>query len=425
VFENKLYVASGGLKENGQNQFRADGFFSLVDGDWKRYSEGTVPFLRSNGVIFDYYRVAVRPSDGKIFVGTYTRGLVEFDGEETFEVYTDQNSTLTRATRDTNNIRVGGLAFDKDNNLWIANHSAARPISVLKNDGTWKSLNPSADKTLQQVAVDELGYKWFVVAEKGVMVYDDGGTIDDISDDRDRYFTENNSTLPSSIINCIEVDRDGKVWVGTSDGVVVFECDPFNEECVGGLPIVGQNEIDDEDAYLLGGEDVRTIAVNGANQKWFGTTNGVFLTSENGREQFAFFNDKNSPLFDNLVSDIAINQETGEVFFGTNKGIISFRGQATEGKRFNDINAYAFPNPVRPEYDGPIAIKGLAENANVKITDIKGQLIFETEAQGGQAVWDGRDYNGRRASSGVYLVFSTKVDLNNPDTLVTKILFIN
>jgi len=221
------------------------------------------------------------------------------------------------------------------------------------------------------------------------------------------------------------VDRDGKVWVGTSDGVVVFECDPFNEECVGGLPIVGQNEIDDEDAYLLGGEDVRTIAVNGANQKWFGTTNGVFLTSENGREQFAFFNDKNSPLFDNLVSDIAINQETGEVFFGTNKGIISFRGQATEGKRFNDINAYAFPNPVRPEYDGPIAIKGLAENANVKITDIKGQLIFETEAQGGQAVWDGRDYNGRRASSGVYLVFSTKVDLNNPDTLVTKILFIN
>ena len=424
VFEGNLYVAAGGLKDNGQNQFRRDGFFSLVDGEWTRYSEGTVSFLKQQGILFDYYRVAARPSDGHLFIGTFTKGLLEFDGES-FIIYDDKNSTIQQAPRDTSNRRIGGIAFDDENNLWLSNHSALRPISVFKSDGTWKSFSVPGEKNLLQAAVDEIGYKWFVVNDVGVLVFDDGGTIDDTSDDRYRYFRQNNSALPSAIINCVEVDRDGKVWVGTGNGVVVFECDPFNEECIGSLPIVGENEIDDEDEYLLRGEDVKAIAVNGANQKWLGTTNGIFLQSENGRNQIAFYNEKNSPLFDNRIIDIAIDHESGEVYIATNKGVISYRGEATAGGRFNDLNAYAFPNPVRPGYNGPIAIKGLAENANVKITDITGQLIFETTAQGGQAIWDGRDYNGRRASTGVYLVFSTKVDLNNPDTLVTKILFVN
>lgn len=148
------------------------------------------------------------------------------------------------------------------------------------------------------------------------------------------------------------------------------------------------------------------------------------FNSPEGRSELAHFTVDNSPLFDNNITDIAIDGKSGEVYIGTGKGIISYRGEAIDGGIVNDLNAYAFPNPVRPEYEGPIAIRGLAQDANVKITDISGNLIYETKSLGGQAIWDGKDYNGaRKASLGVYLVFSTGTNnFDVPDALVTKIL---
>ena len=233
--------------------------------------------------------------------------------------------------------------------------------------------------------------------------------------------------MRTSIINCLEVDLDGDVWVGTSEGPVIFECgnNPFDTDfCNGSLR---QLEQDGFGANLLVTENIQSIAIDGANRKWIGTNNGLFIQSPDGREQIAFFNTENSPLFDNTIIDIAINPENGEAFIGTNNGVISLRGDATEGQPINSADVYAFPNPVRPEYNGPIAIKGLATDANVKITDVSGQLIFETTALGGQAIWDGRDFSGRKASTGVYLVFSTSRTrgLSSPNTAVAKILFIN
>jgi hypothetical protein len=210
--------------------------------------------------------------------------------------------------------------------------------------------------------------------------------------------------------------------------VIVFECGSLvfdNEACQGSRRVVEENEFDEENEYLLKGEAVTTIAVDPANRKWFGTTNGIFVQNANGDKQIARFEESNSPLFDNIIIDIAINKENGEVFIGTNKGVLSVKGEAIEGTAVNSAAAYAFPNPVRPEYTGPIAIKGLADNANIKITDVNGGLIYETQALGGQAVWDGKDYNGRKASTGVYLVFSTSNNINNPDAIVTKILIVN
>jgi len=177
---------------------------------------------------------------------------------------------------------------------------------------------------------------------------------------------------------------------------------------------------------LLGNENIKTIAVDGGNRKWFGTNNGVFVQSSDGESQIHVFHAKNSPLFDNQIIDIGIDHAEGEVFIATNKGILSYKGEATEGGRLHSNNILVFPNPVRPEYQGPIAIRGLAENALVKITDINGFLVFETRAIGGQALWDGNDLNGKRASTGVYLVFSTATpDFLEPDSSVTKIMFIN
>ena len=127
-------------------------------------------------------------------------------------------------------------------------------------------------------------------------------------------------------------------------------------------------------------------------------------------------------MFSNNIKQIKINRETGEVYFATDKGLISYRGTAIQANEYFD-NVYAFPNPVKPEYSGPIAIKGLVSNTTVKITDISGSLVFETKSEGGQAIWYGKNFNGEKVSSGVYMVFCTNED--GSQKVATKILFIN
>ena len=173
-------------------------------------------------------------------------------------------------------------------------------------------------------------------------------------------------------------------------------------------------------------EEVTAIGIDGANRKWLGTkTGGVFVQSPDGETQVAQYNTANSPLLNNAITDIEIDPTNGDVYIGTESGINVLRTDAITGGALHRTDAYAFPNPVRPEYDGPIAVRGLAEDAIVKITDIHGSLVYESQALGGQAVWNGRDLSGQRAASGVYLVFSTtQSQFDKPDALVTKILFV-
>ncbi len=178
--------------------------------------------------------------------------------------------------------------------------------------------------------------------------------------------------------------------------------------------------------YLLAEETIYSIAIDGANRKWFGTGSGVFVQSPSGNEQVASYTTSNSPLLSNRIIDIAIDGHNGVVYIATDGGIMSVRTDAVTGGLVHDKNAYAWPNPVRPDYNGPIAIRGLAADAVVKITDIRGQILFETRALGGQAIWNGRDLNGQQAATGVYLVFSVGASdgYNKPDALVTKILIV-
>ena len=174
---------------------------------------------------------------------------------------------------------------------------------------------------------------------------------------------------------------------------------------------------------LLETESVTTIEIDGANRKWIGTQNsGAFLISEDGTTQVLHFNEDNSPLPSNEIKDIEINGELGEVFFGTSKGVFSYRGSATAGGDFYS-EVYAYPNPVRPEFDGTIVIKGLLRDSDVKITDASGNLVFETTSFGGQALWNGRTFDNQKVSSGVYLVFASSED--GSLAVVTKIAIIN
>lgn len=435
VRNSEVWVAAGGVDITFSARGSRQGFYSFIDGIWTPYTPDTRPELRGenpndlNDDLTDFLALAFHPSNGKLYAGSFREGLIEFDGE-TMNLYNKNNSTLGPATGDITRTRVGGLVFDRDDNLWIANHRAERPISVLKKDGTWQSFAADCGLTeIHQMAIDPAGNKWFVSSNSasGVMVFHEGA-LDVSGDERCRIITQSNSEMPTNLANCVAVDLDGDVWVGTAQGVVIFECgDPFNTACVGSRRRVERNGFL---GLLLESDDVLSIAVDGADRKWVGTRNGVYLLSPTGEEEIAHFTTENSPLPDNTILAVGIDALSGEVYFGTLRGIVSYRSNATEGSRFQVDPVKVFPNPVRPEYEGPIAIKGLTRDAIVKITDINGQLIYETTALGGQAIWDGRDYTGRRAQTGVYLVFVVSNPrfagfTGKPETATAKILFVN
>ena len=174
--------------------------------------------------------------------------------------------------------------------------------------------------------------------------------------------------------------------------------------------------------YLLATENVTCIKVDGANRKWVGTSSGVFLLSDDGTKQLAHFTTDNSPLFSNAIVDIAIDDASGQVYIGTEKGIQVYRGEAT-GAKENNCEAYVFPNPVKANYTGEIAISNLPYNCEVRITDAAGNLVFKTTSLGGQAIWDGTKLDGKRVATGVYYIFSSNAD--GTSKCVTKLLVIN
>ncbi|MBK8555926.1 MAG: hypothetical protein IPL65_09225 [Lewinellaceae bacterium] len=428
IEDGAVYVGTPGYDINLNALFARNGVYILKDGNWSRFSETSNPELADGDCQRDLWRVAPQPGGDKFYAGSFVGGLVEATapGAPT-HCFTQYNSLLQNAgASGANRTAIGGMAFDSQGNLWISNYDAAAPIAVLKADGTIRNFSAAPANNLLQVAVDQSGYKWFVVGfNGGVLVYDSGNDLDSPSDDRYRLLTTANSVLPTNTVNCLAVDLEGDVWIGTQQGTISFECgsNVFDASCRGSRRVA---TVDDFGAYLLANQEVTTIAVDGANRKWFGTTNGIFVQSPSGEVPVAQYNATNSPLFDNLITDIAANPKTGEVWIGTDKGLISFRGEATEGGRINSLKPYAYPNPVRADYTGPIAIYGLARDANVKITDVAGNLVYEGKSLGGQAVWDGRDYLGRRAASGVYLIFATSSEaFENPDAVIAKVVILN
>ena len=207
--------------------------------------------------------------------------------------------------------------------------------------------------------------------------------------------------LPSMEITAITEDRDGTVWVGTNNGIAIFQCATINEACDAYLPIVTSNGFN---GYLFQKETIHSISIDGGNRKWIGTNNGAWLISKDGTEVIQHFTIENSPLPNNKVLSITIEPKNGDVFFFTADEIISYKGQATEGKLIQE-KIKVYPNPVAPDYNGPILIKDLVNNALVKITDLNGQLITQMRAIGGQAIWNGLNQYQRKVASGIYLIF--------------------
>ncbi len=395
--------------------------------EWQTYSI-------TRDTAFNFFSIAVNPKNPKnIFIGSWGYGVFEFNSNEWTNHYHHQNSTLRPdiTIPEYSYIRIPDMAFDKNNSLWILNQHVANPISVKTKDNEWESFNFNGlitNNYPNKIIVTQNNNKWILLGEaKGLLVFDDNNTPLDKNDDTFKKFSpvESNGELISNTINSIAQDKEGKIWVGTDDGIVVYynQDNVFEDNFYADRIQLTSYGIDTSEQYLFSTDIVTDIEVDGANRKWIATkSSGVFLVSDNGKEEVHNFNKFNSPLISNSINDISINDISGEVFILTDIGIMSYRSDATKAaEEFGDV--YVFPNPVRPGYSGKITVTGLADDVNVKFTDISGNAVYETKSLGGQAIWDGNTFDGRRVSSGVYLVYCTNVD--GSQTFVTKFLFMN
>lgn len=422
-----VWVAPGGRRANWAKMFMTDGVFSYVDGFWKTHNSGNSSAFDT---INDMVSVAVHPGNPNLaYIGSWHDGVLEFTNNELTNVYSRHNSSLQPWVADPRFVNISGLDFDSFGNLWVANTGATNLLSMKTPAGEWRSFNLGAAASgidIANMIVDRANQKWIIRRSEGlVMVFNDNNTWDNPADDQLRILTSSagNGNIPGNTVSCMAVDHDGAVWVGTDAGPAVFYAPErifqqgadFDAQQI----LVPRNDGTGQADYLLGSEKILAIAIDGANRKWFGTENGVFLISKDGLEVIHFFNTNNSPLLSNTVNSIAI-ADNGEVFFGTGNGIISYKGTATPGGEVN-FDVFAYPNPVRPGFTGNIAIRGLVRDALVKITDVSGRLVYETRADGGQAIWNGRTVNGAQVKPGIYLVFIS--DNLGMETLVTKILF--
>ncbi len=432
-YNNQLWVAPGEINNSWNYQFNRDGFFIMGYGYWNNINLFTFPALDS---VLDFITMTIDARTGKAYFGSFGGGIAEYDQtNNSLQVFdytnTGPDGLKDIGASDPGSCRIGGMQFDVNGNLWISNFGVETPLVVRKADGVWKNfqcfLPIDAGNQTGQIVIDDFDQKWVQIPRgTGILVYNHGAGIDDESDDQVRILGigAGNGNLPVGYVNCLAKDLDGEIWVGTNEGVAVF----YNPGAVmsGGPAADAAQPLVNLGGYyeqLLKGEIVNAIAVDGANRKWIGTNSGVFLVSEDGTEQILAFTEDNSPLLSNILLNITINGENGDVYFGTSKGICSYRGTATTGTEKQESKVTVFPNPVREDYDGLIAINGLTTDAEVKITDAEGRLIYKTVALGGQAIWDGKGYEGRRASTGVYMVFSSNAD--GSETFVTKFLIVH
>jgi hypothetical protein len=427
----KLWVTGGSVNDRWDPLvFNNSLFYQYVNNSWVNFNENEQPLLQG---IKDIIDVKKNPFGSDVYLSSYGHGVLEVRNDVVIKKWDETNSTLTRldvGIPGYTPLLSGGMDFDFKGNLWVSNYGVNKPISVKTAAGSWYSFNigtVAGGNELGWLTCDEYNNKWVTsLRDKGILVYNDNGTPANANDDKYKMVTKEvgNGALPSNSVLCISRDLNGELWIGTTQGLAiisspnyVFSSDKEDYDARQIIIQVGSNfEI------FLGKEQINCIKVDPANRKWIGTPNGVWLVSEDGYTVIKNFTMANSPLLSNNVMEIGIDETTGEVFFGTEKGIISYMGDATLGAaEFGKVEI--FPNPVRPEFTGSVSIRGLVDNCIVKVTDISGNLIYETTSNGGMATWNGNNYNGKRVATGVYLIFAATKD--GSKTHVGKLLFIN
>ncbi|WP_439505257.1 type IX secretion system anionic LPS delivery protein PorZ [Sediminibacterium sp.] len=418
-YKGAVYQGAGAVNNAWNYLYNRDGLLVFKEGIWSNIGAFNTPILDS---VFDIISLSIDPIDGSIWGGSYGGGLIKKNDNQ-IQIFKQNNSSLQAAIGDLGNIRVSGLALDQNNNLWISNYGAPQALKLKTKDNKWYGFTIPYNLTenaVAQIIADDYQQLWIQSPKgNGLIVYKHGNSIESTVDDQWKLFKQGagNGNLPSNNILSILKDKDNNIWVGTDDGIGIINCanNPFSN-CDATLPIIQQDQFA---GLLFKGEQIQCMAVDGANQKWIGTQNGVWLLSADAKKILHHFTINNSPLLSNDIKKIGIDPITGEVYFATFNGLCSYRGVATEPKE-NLNSILVFPNPVPPQFNGQISIRGLTENTLIKITELNGRMLFQSRSLGGQVVWNGRDYLGNKIASGVYLVFAR--DEKGNENMVTKIV---
>lgn len=425
---DQVWIATGGHASNWSKRYMKEGV-ARFDGSWTILNRTTLPDFDGYS---DFVCTATDPKDPSVtYVGTFGKGVLKFKDNDLVEVYDNSNSTLDIWVQDHNLVNISGLAFDSKGNLWVANTGATNLLSVMERNGTWHSFNLGGSLSgidVGTLLIDDNDYKWIIRRGGELIVFNDNKTFENPNDDQ--AVTLNTATGSGHLagaVNCLTVDQDGAVWAGTDLGPCLFEDTRKIFDGSGNYDAtqkrVPRNDGTDQYDYLFANTNVLSMAaVEGSNQIWFGLESGLYLMSFDGRPtEVHNFNVDNSPLLDNAVTTMAIDK-SGEVFFGTASGVISYRGEAAAPEPYvSDVIAY--PNPVRMGFNGFVGIKGLVSNSLVRITTVDGTFVTQLISEGGQAVWDLTNINGERVEPGVYYIFvSTK---RGTDKFATKILIMN
>lgn len=358
-----------------------------------------------------------------VFVCSGHDGLLRFTNKTDLQVYDETNNLESvGGFPGYISVRINGLKHDRDGGLWITNAFVNNGLKVLKSNNTWQSYNLSTvlqnttNERYGNLDIDKNGTKWVATLSNGFYGFNENYSNKFI------VVNEENGNLPSNDVRCVAVDNRNQLWIGTFKGLrILSSVDKFVTESELSTTniVIQEGDLAQELFYQ---QVIQDIKVDGSNNKWVSIADaGVFQVSPNGQTTLRRFTKENSPLPSNNVFDIDIDEVTGEVFFATDKGLVSYLGTSTRGDD-NLENVYAYPNPVRPGYSGTVKISGLMDKVNLKITDIEGNLVFETTSSGGTVEWDTTAFGKYKVASGVYMVFVTSSDA--AETTVKKIMVV-
>lgn len=420
---NFLWAVFGGYDYFYQPDYAAYGISKLTPEGWL-----DIPFSEVLGALSLSDIVASPGNENEVFIASHQTGLLKVEDDVPTHLYTQLNtgpnglqSLILPGDPSYKSVRINGPAFDQAGNLWMTNAMIEKPLKVLKSGGEWASYSfndvtqDPKDDNYGKLVIDKNGTKWIPTRDNGIVAFNEalGNKFVVIGE---------SDGLPNTYVKCLAIDNRNQLWIGTIKGLrILSSVDRFTTE--NQLTTTSIIIMEDGIAQELMYEQVITdIEVDGANNKWMATAqSGAFLVSPNGQETLAHFTKQNSPLPSNVINDIEIDPATGEVFFATDKGMVSYKGTSTEAE--GDLNnVYVFPNPVRPGFEGDVNISGLMDNVNVKITDIEGNLVYETTSEGGTVLWDTRAFGKYKVASGVYMIFLASDD--GAQTKVKKVMII-
>ncbi len=420
----RLFTVVGGYGA-GIEENRDGAVQVLTDGEWTIYED---QLQTATGYEYkDVMSVDIDPNDASHVFAAGRTGIYEFRDGHFLQAYSSNNSPLGTALSPTQSNQeaytlVESVKYDAEGNLWMLNsQSATSPIHVLQHDGNWKSYTSSTlmndGRTmgaLQGLTFHSQGLLWFVNNHWTVP------SLHCFNPQTEKSFTtfinQDGTRVDVNSVQCVAEDKNGDLWVGTNIAPLLLEQAKFNETDPEFIQVkVPRNDGTNYADYLLNGVNISGIAIDGGNRKWFATKgNGVYLISADNLTQLQHFTSQNSMLLSDNIESIAINDQTGEVFFGTDKGLCSYMSDATAvNEEMTKDNVWAYPNPVRPDYTGLITITGLNYDTDVKIVTANGTLVAEGRSNGGTFTWDGCDQrNGRRVASGVYMVLAATAEGN-------------